>query len=256
MLDGPALTSAVRWCPPSAGAFFWRSSSSDAQNVPTRNRERSANVEHSLPFSRFVTRSPAQGGNSFLEGARGLREPHKKIGPSQLLVERRRRHEPGNQSDGNDGDREDDEYDGECPKHAGPPSFVPFASQVTIVCPLLRLPEPRPHRSGPHARTCSGELSALVRFVARSSPKPSIVPTGVIAGLAFVVASALLGALGCGGVSEPASVVVDLRTVGEVQWSMPVQFTASNKAGEPVLTSRSATTVCRIGSRSPPGRTR
>lgn len=76
---------------------------------------------------------------------------------------------------------------------------------------------------------------ALPRFVARSSPKPSIVPTGVIAGLALIVASALLGALGCGGVSEPASVVVDLRTVGEVQWSMPVQFTASNKAGEPVL---------------------
>jgi hypothetical protein len=57
----------------------------------------------------------------------------------------------------------------------------------------------------------------------------------VIAGLALVVASALLAAFGCGGVSEPASVVVDLRTVGEVQWSMPVQFTASSKAGEPVL---------------------
>src|SRR4029453_4782473 len=40
---------------------------------------------------------------------------------------------------------------------------------------------------------------------------------------------------GCGGVSEPASVVVDLRTVREVQWSMPVQFIASNKAGEPAL---------------------
>jgi hypothetical protein len=40
---------------------------------------------------------------------------------------------------------------------------------------------------------------------------------------------------GCGGTQEPASLVIDLRTVGEVQWSMPVQYTAFDRAREPVL---------------------
>jgi hypothetical protein len=49
-----------------------------------------------------------------------------------------------------------------------------------------------------------------------------------VLGLAFVT-------FGCGGKEEPASLAVDFRTVGEVQWSMPVQFTAFNRSEEPVL---------------------
>jgi hypothetical protein len=49
-----------------------------------------------------------------------------------------------------------------------------------------------------------------------------------VLGLAFT-------AFGCGGAEEPASLAVDFRTVGEVRWSMPVQFTAFNGAGEPAL---------------------
>jgi hypothetical protein len=40
---------------------------------------------------------------------------------------------------------------------------------------------------------------------------------------------------GCGSKQEPAALVIDFRTLGEVQWSMPVQFTAFNRAKEPVL---------------------
>jgi hypothetical protein len=44
-----------------------------------------------------------------------------------------------------------------------------------------------------------------------------------------------LVAFGCGGKQEPGSLAVDFRTVGAVEWSMPVQFTAFNEAGRPAL---------------------
>jgi len=49
------------------------------------------------------------------------------------------------------------------------------------------------------------------------------------------MAIGLLVASGCGGEHESASLAIDLRHVGEVQWSMPVQFTASTGGGRPAL---------------------
>lgn len=57
----------------------------------------------------------------------------------------------------------------------------------------------------------------------------------MIVGRALCVLGLALVAFGCGGKEEPASLAVDFRTVGEVQWSMPVQFTAFNRSEEPVL---------------------
>jgi hypothetical protein len=57
----------------------------------------------------------------------------------------------------------------------------------------------------------------------------------VIVGRALSVLVVALAALGCGGTQEPGALAIDLRTVGETQWSMPVQFTASSRAGEPAL---------------------
>jgi hypothetical protein len=57
----------------------------------------------------------------------------------------------------------------------------------------------------------------------------------VIVSRALSVVASALGAFGCGGKEELASLAVDFRTVGEVQWSMPVQLTAFNRAGEPAL---------------------
>ena len=52
---------------------------------------------------------------------------------------------------------------------------------------------------------------------------------------ALSVMGLALAAIGCAVQQEPGSLAVDFRTVGEVQWSMPVQFTAFNGAGEPAL---------------------
>jgi hypothetical protein len=61
------------------------------------------------------------------------------------------------------------------------------------------------------------------------------VGAAVIVARALSVVGLALVAIGCGGTQEPTSLAVDFRTVGEVQWSMPVQFTAFNTAGKPVL---------------------
>jgi hypothetical protein len=57
----------------------------------------------------------------------------------------------------------------------------------------------------------------------------------VIVGRVLSVLGLALTPFGCASTEEPASLAVDFRTVGEVQWSMPVQFTAFNGAGEPAL---------------------